>query len=68
MKPIQTSGVFIVLPVLIVPFVCIIEKNKKRKMRLNTQRTSGGSGGQQAAARLAGHTLNPKPKPLNPKP
>ena len=32
-------------------------------MKLNTQRTSGGSGGQPAAARQAWHTLNPKPNP-----
>ena len=40
----------------------MIEKMKKN-MKLNTQRTSGGSGGQPAAARQAWHTLNPKSNP-----
>ena len=60
MKPIQTSGVFIVLPVLIVPFVFIIEKNKKRKEDEIEYTTNLGWVGRAANSRASGWA-HPKP-------
>ena len=59
MKPIQTSGVFIVLPVLIVPFVCIIEKNKKKEDEIEYTTNLGWVG--RAASSRAFGWAHPKP-------
>ena len=54
MKPIQTSSVFIVLPVLMVPFVCMIEKNRERNENEIEYTANLGWVGRAASSRASG--------------